>query len=220
METVVFSQEAQLLGRYTSQKAAKEAHKGEKGLHFINANNFQPIGEYDTVDQLFPKPEPTESGDGSTTSSGATGPRNRYTHPPMAGPYVVRTVACRANMDDPRYEYVEALLANTSFEGYFAAVVNKKVEYVSNKGKPSAVSAERMMRYFLKRGWVDYPEGSPEAEAMAAVRAAYTEVRKANAKTKKADQPAAEKTAAEQAEDIGGYTEATDEEQTEPAEQS
>ena len=181
MRTAVFDQKGVLLGIYESKSAAREAHKGVKGLHFINKDNFQPIGAYGQVGELFPA-EP-EAPPAAAAPAGT--PRIRRAYPELKGEYVIGTIGARATMEDPRSILVDAIVKNTTFEGYLKTAP-AKVDFTTASGKIVGLTASHFMVYALQRGWVKFPEGSEAAATMIEIQESMKSVRETNAARKKA----------------------------------
>ena len=143
----VFDSENELIEIYESKKEAKAHNKGTD-LVFVTAKDFPEdgIGQYATVEDLFPpKEEPVaEEGEKRTRGPVAT----------LTGPYtVVKADAGRFSEEDPRFAIHKALVENDNFEDYLAATP-ESYEFTTSGGKVVVDTPKTFARYALRRGWI------------------------------------------------------------------
>lgn len=169
-KTAAFGADNVLIAVYDSGKAAKAALKGQKDIVYATAANFAELnkdsqfvdceGEILTVDTLFPGPEKKEP-----AADGTAAPRVRVK---LEGEYhVVKDNGTRFGVEDERGAVQEALLKNTTFDGYFADAP-EKITFATSRGNTNTISAANWAHYALRRGWIKMgpaPEGEPEPEA-------------------------------------------------------
>lgn len=157
-QCAVFDSENELVEIYASKKEAKAHNKGTD-LVFIDAKNFPEggIGEYETVDQLFPPKEKPVKADGEKRTRGPSAS--------LTGQYtVVKSDAGRFNEEDARYAIHKALVENNNFEDYFAATP-EKYDFLTSGGKTVTDTPAIFARYALRRGWISVGEVVVEDDA-------------------------------------------------------
>ena len=143
----VFDSENVLIKVYDSKKEAKAHNKGTD-LQFIDAKNFPEngIGEYATVEDLFPPKE-------ASVSEGEETKRTR-TVVKYEGKYtVLKADNARLAEDDERAKLHSALVNNDNVEDYLAAAP-EVANFTSSRGASQKVSATGYLAYAVKRGWV------------------------------------------------------------------
>ena len=146
-QCAVFDSENELVEIYASKKEAKAHNKGTD-LVFIDAKNFPEggIGEYATVEDLFPPKEKPVKAEGEK--------RERTNSVPLIGGYtVVKADAARFGEDDARAAIHAALVQNNNFEDYFAATP-ESYEFTTSGGKVVADTPKIFARYAIRRGWI------------------------------------------------------------------
>lgn len=143
----VFDSENVLVKVYDSKKEAKAHNKGTD-LQFIDAKNFPEggIGEYATVEDLFPPKEASET-EGEETKRTRTVVKyeGKYT--------VLKADNARLAEDDERAKLHSALVSNDNVEDYLAAAP-EVANFTSSRGATQKVSATGYLAYAVKRGWV------------------------------------------------------------------
>jgi hypothetical protein len=146
-KTAVFDSENELINVYESGKAAKTAHKGQTDVKFVTEKDFAPIGQYDTVESLFPKPEKPvkEKAEGAVTRSPATALTGAYT--------VVKADGVRFTEGDERGLAHSVLVSNSNFEDYLAAAP-KEITFETSRGAKNTITPTNWARYALRRGWI------------------------------------------------------------------
>lgn len=145
----VFDSENLLVAVYDSKKEAKAHNKGTD-LQFIDAKNFPEngIGEYATVEDLFPPKEAAVEEDGEDK------PKRTRTVVKREGEYsVVKTDGARCPEGDDRNLFVDALLNSSTCEEFFSKVP-EEVTYTNNKGVETSTTAKAWFSYAFRRGWV------------------------------------------------------------------
>ena len=156
-QCAVFDSENELVEIYASKKEAKAHNKGTD-LVFIDAKNFPEggIGEYATVEDLFPpKEKPVK----------AEGEKRTRTVVKLIGDYtVVKTDKTRLPEGDARDDIRDALFNNGNFEAFFEQAP-AKVTYTNNKGQEAETTASAYASYALRRGWISVGEVVVEDDA-------------------------------------------------------
>lgn len=154
----VFDSENLLVAIYDSKKEAKAHNKGTD-LQFIDAKNFPEdgIGEYATVEDLFPPKEaPVKEDTGEKRTRGPVAE--------VSGSYsVVKADAARFPAEDSRAQIHKALVENNSFEAFFAATP-ESYTFTTSRGKEITEKPVTFARYALRRGWISVGEVVVEAE--------------------------------------------------------
>ena len=147
MRTAVFDSENVLIKVYDSKKEAKAHNKGTD-LQFIDAKNFPEngIGEYATVEDLFPPKEaPVAEGEETKRTRTVVKYEGKYT--------VLKADNARLAEDDERAKLHSALVNNDNVEDYLAAAP-EVANFTSSRGATQKVSATGYLAYAVKRGWV------------------------------------------------------------------
>lgn len=143
----VFDSENVLIKVYDSKKEAKAHNKGTD-LQFIDAKNFPEggIGEYATVEDLFPPKEaPVAEGEETKRTRTVVKYEGKYT--------VLKADNARLAEDDERAKLHSALVNNDNVEDYLAAAP-EVANFTSSRGATQKVSATGYLAYAVKRGWV------------------------------------------------------------------
>lgn len=145
----VFDSENLLVAVYDSKKEAKAHNKGTD-LQFIDAKNFPEngIGEFSTVEDLFPPKEVAVEEDGEDK------PKRARTVVKYEGKYtVLKADNARLAEEDERAKLHSALVNNDNVEDYLAAAP-EVANFTSSRGATQKVSATGYLAYAVKRGWV------------------------------------------------------------------
>lgn len=143
----VFDSENVLIKVYDSKKEAKAHNKGTD-LQFIDTKNFPEggIGEYATVEDLFPPKEaPVAEGEETKRTRTVVKYEGKYT--------VLKADNARLAEDDERAKLHSALVNNDNVEDYLAAAP-EVANFTSSRGATQKVSATGYLAYAVKRGWV------------------------------------------------------------------
>ena len=143
----VFDSENVLIKVYDSKKEAKAHNKGTD-LQFIDTKNFPEggIGEYATVEDLFPPKEaPVAEGEETKRTRTVVKYEGKYT--------VLKADNARLAEDDERAKLHSALVNNDNVEDYLAAAP-EVANFTSSRGASQKVSATGYLAYAVKRGWV------------------------------------------------------------------
>jgi hypothetical protein len=145
--TAAFDSENELINTYESGKAAKAAHKGQTDVKFVSEKDFAPIGEYKTVDQLFPKAEkPVKTKPEVTTTRAAA--------VTLSGEYnVVKRDGARFPEDDVRSTVHAALVDSATFEE-FLKKTPAEYSFTTSRGATITEKPVTYARYALRRGWI------------------------------------------------------------------
>ena len=147
MRTAVFDSENVLIKVYDSKKEAKAHNKGTD-LQFIDTKNFPEggIGEYATVEDLFPPKEaPVAEGEETKRTRTVVKYEGKYT--------VLKADNARLAEEDERAKLHSALVNNDNVEDYLAAAP-EVANFTSSRGATQKVSATGYLAYAVKRGWV------------------------------------------------------------------
>lgn len=146
-KTACFDAEGVLINIYDSGKEAKAANKGTD-VTFVHNKNFPEggIGEYKTLEDLFPAPEPEPA-------PAAREPGTRTVIKREGAYVVVKADGARFPEGDERAALHSALMNNTSVEAYLEAAP-AEANFTSSRGAAQKVSATGYMAYAFKRGWV------------------------------------------------------------------
>jgi hypothetical protein len=152
-KTAVFDSENVLVDIYESKKEARAHNKGTD-LKFIDAKSFPKggIGEYATVETLFPAKEKPAKPEGEKTRTVVK----------REGTYrVVKADGARFNDGDERGLLHTALMGSTSVEEYLGKAP-KEAKFTSSRGAAQVVTAAGYMSYAFKRGWISQGEASDD----------------------------------------------------------
>lgn len=146
-KTACFDAEGVLINIYESGKEAKTANKGTD-VQFVTVKNFPEggIGEHQTVEDLFPAPEPV-------VKETSDAPRTRTVIKREGAYIVVKADGARYNEGDTRTEMHSALVNSNSVEE-FMEKAPEKVTFTTTRGSEQSVSATGYLAYAWKRGWV------------------------------------------------------------------
>lgn len=160
-KTAVFDSENELIEVYKSGKDAKAAHKGQTDVKYVTEDKFEPIGQYQNKEDLFP---PVEKPAKEPKAPKEDGEKATRTIIKRAGAYtVVKADGARFEPSDERAALHAAMVESETVEEYLEKAP-KLAKFVSSRGAEQSVTATGYLSYGFKRGWIKQGDVAAEPE--------------------------------------------------------
>lgn len=165
VKTAVFNTaDGTFVGVARNAKERDELTGGNNGdFTFVTRKDFAPTEQFPTWEEMIGESKPAGDKPAST--------RKQST---LEGVYHVTKKFSR-NEGDARNVFADAMVANSTFEDYLAAVADTTIDLPSSRNaeKTNKITGSAYIRYALQRGWVargeqpteEQPAGEEQATA-------------------------------------------------------